>query len=279
MPQHFYDSGMAELFRHPLFIRSLLTEIVAEPWVELLDLDSMIVEDRVHKEIGQPRRFCDLVVSFQCKPPHTDSLPDGFFIYLLIEFQSSREPMSLRLLEYLSRVYRKQHKSGQSRNKPLNPVVPIVIYNGERRWKEEPAFLSRFPDLPENLRPYIPDFRYFLLDEGRFDRLLLSRLKGAAAAFIKLDTIEEPEKTGETARQIISILREVWESYIEELLNYRGIANPAVTEYINKRRRPMFAQRLDRALDPKTGTLLHPAGIRRSSMLPWMLFFSPQKKR
>ncbi len=186
--------------------------------------------------------------------------------------------MSLRLLEYLSRVYRKQHKSGQSRNKPLNPVVPIVIYNGERRWKEEPAFLSRFPDLPENLRPYIPDFRYFLLDEGRFDRLLLSRLKGAAAAFIKLDTIEEPEKTGETARQIISILREVWESYIEELLNYRGIANPAVTEYINKRRRPMFAQRLDRALDPKTGTLLHPAGIRRSSMLPWMLFFSPQKK-
>jgi hypothetical protein len=27
-------------------------------------------------------------------------------------------------------------KSGQSRNNLLNPVVPIVIYNGEKRWKE-----------------------------------------------------------------------------------------------------------------------------------------------
>lgn len=258
MALHYYDHGLTELFRHPSFIRSLVTEIIAEPWVKLLDLNSMRVEDGVHKEIAEPSRFSDLVISFSCT---SQSEYEGFSIYLLIEFQSSREPMSLRLLEYLSRVYRRQVKTGTSRYGPLHPVVPIVIYNGEAPWKENTAFLSRFLRLPPSLKPYIPDFRYFLLDEGRFNPQLLSRLKGASAAFIKLDTIDKPEKTEEAARKIISILKQLWKrepeaakllsKYVEGLLAHRGIDNPAVSEYINNRRRPMFAQRLDRALDNK----------------------------
>jgi hypothetical protein len=31
MDTQFYDRGMAELFRHPVFIRSLLVDFVAEP--------------------------------------------------------------------------------------------------------------------------------------------------------------------------------------------------------------------------------------------------------
>jgi hypothetical protein len=49
MAQHFYDSGMTERFRHPLFIRSLLTEIIAEPWVETP---------------GPVPRICDFIIRF-----------------------------------------------------------------------------------------------------------------------------------------------------------------------------------------------------------------------
>ncbi len=257
MARNYKDTGLTELFRHPAFINSLLTEIVAEPWVNLIDFSTMKIEDGVHKDIAEPALFSDLIVSFSCTKKSENI---GLSIYLLIEFQSSPEPMSLRLLEYLARVYRKQ-THGKNRYSPLHPVVPIVIYNGERPWKEDPCFIKRFTNLPMSLVPYIPDFRYFLLDEGRFDPILLSQLKGAAAAFIQLDTISEPEKVDEASATIISILHQLWKrepeaatllsKYIEGLLAHRGIDSPAVTEYINGRRRPMFAERLDRALDNK----------------------------
>jgi hypothetical protein len=232
-------------------------------WVELLDLDSMIIQDGVHKEMAEPTRFSDLVISFKCKRPVAggcaglpEPLPEGFSIYLLIEFQSSSEPMCLRLLEYLARVYRRQH--GKKSTKPLSPVVPIVIYNGEERWREDPSFIHRFPHLPESLKPYIPNFRYFLIDESSFDREQLQRLSGAMAAFIKIDTIAHPERSEEVAREIITVLSEMMKnqpeagdlliSYIEGLVAHKGIENPTVREYINKRRSPMLAQRLDRAL-------------------------------
>ncbi len=259
MARQFYDYGMAELFRHPDFINSLLTEIVAEEWVKLIDFDSLQLEDGVYKEIGEVAKYNDIVASFRCK---AGSSCEGFSIYLLIEPQRSQEPMSLRLLEYLSRVYRRQKVTGKSRYGTLHPVVPIIIYNGVKPWLEDPSFISRFPGLPPALRPYIPSFRYYLLDEGQFDKKLLSRLKGAAAAFIKIDTIAEPEKTKESARIIIDTLGELWKEhreaskllakYADALLAHKGIENPGVTDYIiNRRRSPMFAESLDRAMKNK----------------------------
>jgi predicted transposase/invertase (TIGR01784 family) len=253
----FYDQGMAELFRHPPFIRSLLTEIVAEPWVALLDLDAMQIEDGVHKEIEGPARFSDMVVSFPFKT--VGRKPDGLSIYLLIEFQSSYEPMALRLLEYLARIYKKQNP--EKSTAPLHPVVPIVIYNGESSWKEDDQFIHRFPGLPDTLIPYIPDFRYFLLDEGRFDRKMLKKLKGAVASFIRLDTIDRLEHHDLMARQIIAILKELRDSdpesamllgkYMEGLLAHWGIANEEAVGYINEGRKSMLGQRFERYVEEK----------------------------
>jgi hypothetical protein len=253
----FYDQGMAELFRHPPFIRSLLTDIIAEPWVALLDLDHMQIEDGVHKEIEGPARFSDMVVSFPIKA--SDQGPAELSIYLLIEFQSSYEPMAIRLLEYLARIYKKQNPEKSAG--PLHPVVPIVIYNGEFPWSEDNQFIRRFPCLPDTLIPYIPDFRYFLLDEGRFDKNLLRKLKGAVASFIRLDTIDRLEHHDLMAKQIISILKELRDSdpesamllgkYMEGLLSHWGIANEEASGYINERRKSMLGQRFERYVEEK----------------------------
>jgi hypothetical protein len=257
MEKNFYDRGMVELFRHPSFVKSLLTDIIREEWVSSLDLSSIRIEDGVHKEIGKPNRFNDLLVSFEA----LESGGPGLSIYLLIEFQHGNDPISLRLLEYLSRVYRRQHVKGSDRLRPLHPVVPIVIYNGNTPWREEPCLLSRFPNLPESLRPYIPGFCYFLLDESRYDDQQLSRLKGAVGAFIRLDRVGNLEATEAAAKTIIGILNEMsrqdtevtdlLSKYIEGLLSYRGIENRQVTKYIKERRMPMLAQELDRVLKKK----------------------------
>src|SRR6056297_1626750 len=163
MPQEqFYDGAFAELFHHPKFIRSLLLDFIDEEWVRQIDLDSMKIEDGVHKGMGERPLFSDMVISFDFlnrplkvvsvagsgepgakeqhlpgadraggagpgpveKPAEENpkdemgALPDipqsptrsptGFSIYLLLEFQSSAESMSLRILEYLARLYRRQ---------------------------------------------------------------------------------------------------------------------------------------------------------------------------
>ena len=116
MPKkNYYDHSFAELFRHPKFIRSLLFDFIDEPWVYLLDLNTMKIEEGEHKSMTGKALRNDLIVSFS----YIDSIkanegPD-FSIYLLMEFQSSREPMSLRLLEYLSRIYQKQPKASNSK--------------------------------------------------------------------------------------------------------------------------------------------------------------------
>ncbi|MBF0260123.1 MAG: Rpn family recombination-promoting nuclease/putative transposase [Desulfamplus sp.] len=39
------------------------------------------------------------------------------------------------------------------------PVIPIVFYHGKGRWN--PGVLSsRFKDLPDAIKPFIPDFEY-----------------------------------------------------------------------------------------------------------------------
>ncbi|TYT73523.1 Rpn family recombination-promoting nuclease/putative transposase [Desulfobotulus mexicanus] len=43
------------------------------------------------------------------------------------------------------------------------PIIPIVIYNGERKW--QPGLLSDcFKDLPPMIKPFIPDSEYVFVD-------------------------------------------------------------------------------------------------------------------
>ena len=68
MPQEqFYDGAFAELFHHPKFIRSLLLDFIDEEWVRQIDLDSMKIEDGVHKGMGERPLFSDMVISFDFK--------------------------------------------------------------------------------------------------------------------------------------------------------------------------------------------------------------------
>lgn len=59
-------------------------------------------------------------------------------VFILMEFQSTAEPMILRLLEYLARIYKKQKAEVKTQYlASLFPVIPVVIYNGEKRWSEK----------------------------------------------------------------------------------------------------------------------------------------------
>jgi predicted transposase/invertase (TIGR01784 family) len=249
MEDQFYDKSFSALFRQPLFLRSLLENFIAEPWVALLDLSSMKVESSSFKKGGVPRRESDLLVSFR-----RSDCSGSFSVLLLIEFQSSPDAMGFRILEYLSRIYLRQEEEKLT----PSPVVPVVLYNGLRRWNDNPQLLNRFPELPDSLLPYIPDFSYILIDESHFSDKTLFSMKSALATFFLLDkTSLKDRKAAET--RILKLLRkakaenpELFQalgSYMQGLLSHRNVEIPAIEAYIEERRKPMLAQRLDLLID------------------------------
>jgi hypothetical protein len=62
-------------------------------------------------------------------------------LYILIEHQSEPDVlMVLRVLEYLEQIYKGQVRAGQQGGRArggfrLRPVLPIVLYTGQRRWE------------------------------------------------------------------------------------------------------------------------------------------------
>ena len=82
------------------------------------------------------------------------------YIYFLFEHKSYPDPLvALQLLRYMVRFWERQVKENDS----LAPVIPLVIYHGEKAWRGPTEFLALL-DPPEALRPYLPSFRYHLSD-------------------------------------------------------------------------------------------------------------------
>jgi hypothetical protein len=86
-------------------------------------------------------------------------------LYILIEHQSDPDPlMILRVLEYLVQVYKGQMRAWQGRHRSLagfrlQPVLPVVLYTGTRRWDDLGRLLdlvdggAAFAEVVPELRP------------------------------------------------------------------------------------------------------------------------------
>ena len=200
----------------------------------------------VFKGINDSKRESDLLIKFRLKKKK----PANLYIFILMEFQSKAEPMILRLLEYLSRIYRKQ----KTEQNTLYPVVPIIIYNGRDKWKENNIFIEHFPLISDDIIKYIPDFKYILIDIARFGDELLKNLKDAVSYFFLLDKTDIKRKD-RAAKRIIGILKELRKAdpeifkllgrYISGLLKYKGVEIDTINDYIDDRGESMLAQSID----------------------------------
>jgi predicted transposase/invertase (TIGR01784 family) len=231
----YYNDAFIEIFSNVEFTRSLLEDLVGKRWTSLIDFSTMEVKPSLFLGMSDDKKESDLLLKFSLKNK-TDLL-----IYVLLEFQSTYEKMFFRLWEYLLRIYKKQYEP----DKGLSVVVPIVIYNGEGQWKENTDFLSYFNLVDDELRQYIPAFRYLLIDINKLDDEWLAGLKSAAGYFFLLDktNLEDVEAA---YKQIHRIFKELsynagqkviilLKRYLAGLLNYQGIDKNHYLEYINNK--------------------------------------------
>ena len=198
-----HDSGYKLLFSDPLIVRDLIQGFIDDPWLQKLDF-STLEPVKGHYVSEDLRDRADDVVW------RVKSGEDWLYLYLLIEFQSSNERfMSLRMMVYVGLLYQ-----DLIRNKRLGPqgllppVLPIVLYNGERRWRAPVSLAQLLPKPPAFLAPLQPQMRYLLIDEGAIPAETLARLpQNLVAAIFKLEQPQTPEAVQELVTELEAATR------------------------------------------------------------------------
>jgi hypothetical protein len=162
MPPH--DNAYKNLFTHPQVVQDLLRGFVHEDWVREIDFSTL--EKASGSYVSDDLRDREDDIIWRVRRRDT-----WFYIYLLIEFQSTDDPwMALRVMTYVGLLYQDLIKRREVvRPHRLPPVFPAVIYNGSTPWRSHRDMVELIEPPPAGLQRYLPRHRYFLLDEGRED--------------------------------------------------------------------------------------------------------------
>jgi predicted transposase/invertase (TIGR01784 family) len=179
-----HDHSYKLLFSHPKMVRDLLTGFVKEAWVEQLDFSTLEKVSGSYVTEDLRDREDDIIWRVRWGD-------DWLYVYLLLEFQSSEdEYMAVRIMTYLGLLYQdviRQHAFTPSGKLP--PVLPVVLYNGEKRWNAAQNVADLIERVPGGLERYRPDLAYLLLDEGAIvsDPAWSDQMRNVAAALFRLE--------------------------------------------------------------------------------------------
>jgi hypothetical protein len=163
--RNFPENGPKLLLENPANVRDLLM-LLHEPSVDAIDFAAMTVE-RTH--FVQPD-YRHVAVDLLLKAPFRgETATESIFIYLLVEHQSTPlRFLQLRLAEYLIEAYKMQKQAwdrqhGSDTSFYLYPVIPVVLYTGERSWDHvEP--LSQLVLQGSRFHAMIPSFTAHFLN-------------------------------------------------------------------------------------------------------------------
>lgn len=183
-----HDHAYKILFAYKRMVRDLLEGFVNGDWLSQLDFNTL---DRVNASYVSDdlrSRADDIVWRIRC---------GDLDVYLLIEFQSTDEPfMAVRVLTYEGLLFQELIRTRiVTSGDELPAVLPIVLYNGQRRWSAPEDLASLFSaQLPQGLAKYIPQCRYLLIDESRFAEEDPALAGNAVAALFRLEHCQQRDR-------------------------------------------------------------------------------------
>ena len=183
-----HDHGYKLLFSHPEMVADLLRGFVREEWVLRLNFDSLERVGGSYIADDLREREDDMIWRIQFEG-------EWLYVYLLIEFQSTIDRyMAVRILGYLGLLYQDLIRMGQMASSGrLPPVLPVVLYNGKRRWDAPEAIGDLIVPVPGGLGRYCPQLRYLVVDEGRYADSELAAIRNLAAALFRLENSQSPQ--------------------------------------------------------------------------------------
>jgi hypothetical protein len=140
-------------------------------------------------------------------PIHAGS---NIHLYLLIEFQSEIDGwMAVRTQVYQGLLWQQviDEKKLQT-SKRLPPLLLLVLYNGEQRWKAATTARERIALSPDStLWPWQPHGRYYLCDMGSFPQDELARRSNLVALLFRLERRHSTKERKELLDEVIGWFR------------------------------------------------------------------------
>ena len=196
-----HDHGYKQLFSHPELVRDLLEGFVREEWVANLDIKTLERVNGSYVSDDLREREDDIIWRVRLEG-------SWVYVYLLIEFQSTVDRyMAVRLLTYIGLLYQDLLRSGNlPKNGKLPPVLPLVLYNGTKKWNAAVNIAELIQEVGGGLQKYRPEFQYLLLEEqSRRDESLPAH--NLVSAIFRLEKSQYPEDVRAVVLNLIDWLK------------------------------------------------------------------------
>ena len=138
-----------------------------------LDWSTLTLQDRSYVDEELEASQSDLLFEVQWQAGagqagagETASAPQRLLLYVLFEHQSTPNRwMRFRLLEYCCRIWADALGADDKRPE-LPPIVPVVFYQGKRRWRHAQEFAELFSEAVREW-PWTPRFEHLLVDQSQ----------------------------------------------------------------------------------------------------------------
>lgn len=155
----FHDRSYKFIFSFESVVEDFLRAFVHEPWVD--DIDFSTLTDVSTEFIGP-----ELEKSMVDKLWRVQYHENAAHLYILFEFQSNLDSnMAFRMYRYVFRLYDRLYANRSKKNKVILPLVlPVVLYNGRRKWSAHCSLTQMLESCAPLLSEYQPQQDYFLVD-------------------------------------------------------------------------------------------------------------------
>ncbi len=203
MPKHPltpHDRFFKAMMSNKAFAIDFCKEMLPEQIRSVIDLESLSFPKTsfINKELRE--FFSDVILRFRRKTSSDQHL----HVTLIIEHKEKPYSMVyIQLLRYLAEGYTAFLKQ----DKPLEPILPVLLYQGRKKWNVRP--ISELIDqLPDGLKKYIPQFEILFLDVARMDDKMIENITNVfvrSALYIQKYRTSLPDKID----QIIHIFKKM----------------------------------------------------------------------
>ena len=162
-----HDPVYRRIFNRAQIIEEILRRFATGPWADRLDFSTLSPVPADFITTYLKKYEADIIWRVRYGP----AKGEWFYVFVLLELQSSVQRfMALRLLGYVHQLCEALLVHGHSlaARRPrrlLPPVLPVVLYNGEKPWTAPLSLAELFTPM-EGFTP--PDFRYVVLDVNRY---------------------------------------------------------------------------------------------------------------
>ena len=194
--KNYHDKAYKKLFSNKEIVQQLFEYFIDEDFVQFLDFSTLQKMDKSFVTDEYKEKESDLIyqIHFKNKP---------MYIYMLIEFQSTVDPMMpLRFLRYICEFYEdlKNHQTGL---KKLPAIFPLLIYNGEKKWTSK-LNINELIEKTISDR-YIPNFSYYKLSINELSEEMLSEINNTLSFIFTF----ENSSPKELSKKIKTLLKRI----------------------------------------------------------------------